>query len=60
MNHLPKIYQPVMKRAKSICIGIENEYWDDIEALIKPCADFNAVTNVEINFQVFAVFGDCL
>ena len=40
MDHLPKIYQPVMKRAKSICIGIENEYWDDIEVLIKSCADF--------------------
>ena len=40
MNHLPKKYQPVMKRAKSICIGIENERWDDIETLIHPCADF--------------------
>ncbi len=40
MNHLPKIYQPVMKRAKSICLGIGNEYWDDIEELIKSCADF--------------------
>ncbi len=40
MNHLPKAYQPVMQRAKSICIGLENEYWDDINVLIKPCADF--------------------
>lgn len=40
MNHLPKAYQPVMKRAKSICIGAENEYWDDIEVLIVPCTDF--------------------
>jgi streptomycin 3"-adenylyltransferase len=40
MNHLPEIYQPVMKRAKSICIGVENEYWDDIKVLIKPCIDF--------------------
>lgn len=40
IHHLPKIYQPVMQRAKSICIGIENEYWDDIELLLKPCADF--------------------
>ena len=40
MNHLPKIYQPVIKRAKSICVGIENEYWDDLETLIKPCTDF--------------------
>jgi streptomycin 3"-adenylyltransferase len=40
MNHLPKIYQPMMKRAKSICIGAENEYWDDIKVFVKPCADF--------------------
>lgn len=40
INHLPKMYQPVMKRAKSICIGMENEYWKDIEQFIKPCADF--------------------
>lgn len=40
MNHLPEMYQPVMKRAKSICVGVENEHWEDIEMLIKPCADF--------------------
>jgi hypothetical protein len=40
INHLPERYQPVMQRAKSICIGIENEHWDDIKVLVKPCADF--------------------
>jgi len=40
INYLPKNYQPVMKRAKSICIGLENEHWDDLKVLIKPCADF--------------------
>jgi streptomycin 3"-adenylyltransferase len=40
INRLPEAYQPVMKRAKTICIGEENEYWDDINSLIKPCADF--------------------
>lgn len=40
MNHLPKVYQPVMDHAKSICIGIENEHWEDIKEVIKPCADF--------------------
>ncbi len=40
MNRLPTVYQPVMKRAKSICIGVENEHWDDVKALIKPCLDF--------------------
>lgn len=54
-NHLPKAYQPVIQRAKSICIGLENEYWDDIKPLIKPCADFmvnkiNAQTSL-INFH---------
>jgi predicted nucleotidyltransferase len=49
MNRLPKRYQPVMKRAKSICIGIENECWDDIEDLIKPCSNFMVD---KINFQI--------
>ncbi len=40
INRLPAIYQPVMTRAKAICIGVENEHWDDIKALIKSCADF--------------------
>ena len=40
IDHLPEKYRPVMKRAKAICIGEENEYWDDIQSLIKPCADF--------------------
>ena len=40
IDHLPKKYRPVITRAKSICIGIEKEYWDDIDALIKPCADY--------------------
>jgi predicted nucleotidyltransferase len=40
INHLPENHQPVMKRAKSICMGVENEYWDDIKVLIQPCVDF--------------------
>jgi predicted nucleotidyltransferase len=40
MDRLPKIYQPVMERAKSICIGVEKEYWSDIKVLVKSCADF--------------------
>jgi predicted nucleotidyltransferase len=39
-NRLPKTYQPVMNRAKSIAIGLEDENWDDIKVLVKPCADF--------------------
>ncbi|AHE67535.1 aminoglycoside adenylyltransferase family protein [Legionella oakridgensis] len=40
IHRMPKVYQPVMSRAKSICIGREDEYWDDINELIKSCADF--------------------
>ncbi|MBM3887131.1 DUF4111 domain-containing protein, partial [Candidatus Dependentiae bacterium] len=40
INRLPEIYQPIMQRAKAICIGIENEHWDDIKELVKPCANF--------------------
>ncbi len=39
-NRLPEIYQPVINRAKSISIGLEDEYWGDINALAKSCADF--------------------
>lgn len=42
INHLPEEYRPVMKRARAICIGEENEYWDDLKVLIQPCADFMA------------------
>ena len=40
INRLPEEYKPVMKRAWAICIGEENEYWDDIKTLIQPCADY--------------------
>lgn len=40
IQHLPAPYHPVMQRAKAIARGEETEYWDDIEELIKPCADF--------------------
>lgn len=40
LDRLPEKYQPVMRRAKSIYKGEENEYWDDIKILIEPCANF--------------------
>ena len=40
INRLPEKYRPVMERAKAICQGEEKEHWDDIQELIKPCADF--------------------
>lgn len=49
ISRLPKEHQLVMKRAKSICIGLENEHWDDIKELTKSCADF--IVN-KINAQV--------
>lgn len=39
IKHLPEVYQPVMQRAKAICMGVENEHWDDIKGLVQPCAD---------------------
>jgi len=40
IDHLSDKYRPVMKRAKAIYIGEENEYWDNMQSLVKPCADF--------------------
>jgi streptomycin 3"-adenylyltransferase len=40
IERLPEKYQAVMKRAKDICMGEENENWNDIIVLIKPCSDF--------------------
>lgn len=40
LNRLPEKYRPVMERAKAICKGEEKEQWNDIQDLIKPCADF--------------------
>jgi hypothetical protein len=52
IQHLPQIYQPVMQRAKSICIGTEDEHWDDIKTLIRPCVDFMVD---QINMQVSSI-----
>lgn len=54
IDRLPEKYVPVMKRARAIYLGEENEYWDDIQSLVKPCADFivtqidNQITIVEL------------
>lgn len=56
INHLSERHQPVMKRAKSICMGIENEHWDDIKVVLKPCADFMVD---KINGQIpLVIFND--
>jgi hypothetical protein len=52
IEHLPEKYRAVMKRAKAICTGEENEYWDDIQSLIKPCAEFIVS---QINKQIAAI-----
>ena len=52
INRLPETYQAVMERARAICIGKENEHWDDIQPLVKPCADFMVS---QINDEISAV-----
>jgi len=42
IEQLPAEYKPVIRRANAICTGVQNEYWDDIESLIHPCANFMA------------------
>lgn len=37
---LPEIYHSVLERAKAIYNGEADEYWSDIQELIKPCSDF--------------------
>lgn len=55
ISYLPKEYQVVLQRAKAICIGLENEHWEDINTLIKPCADFifNQVKEKIATYQLF-------
>lgn len=33
---LPESHQQVMTRAKLICIGHQDEYWDDLQVLLEP------------------------
>ncbi len=40
LNRLPADYQPVIQRARAICMGEAHEHWNDIAALVQPCADF--------------------
>lgn len=40
INRLPNNYRPVMERAKAICQGEQDEYWDDMITIIHPCADY--------------------
>jgi predicted nucleotidyltransferase len=40
INRLPEKYRPVIERAKAIYKGEEQEHWEDIQELIKPCANF--------------------
>lgn len=40
IKRIPEIHQAVINRAKSICVGHEDEYWEDIKASLEPCADW--------------------
>lgn len=55
IERLPSKYQQVMKRAKSICIGNEEEYWDDLNVCVRACSDFMTSRIIErkssINFN---------
>lgn len=53
ISRLPEKYQFVIKRAKSIYLGEDGEYWDDIKDLIEPCAKFMiSQSNQKISFMV--------
>ncbi|MFI4957485.1 MAG: aminoglycoside adenylyltransferase family protein [Gammaproteobacteria bacterium] len=40
IERLPVEHQTVMQRAKAICIGLEDEHWDDLKPQIRPCAEW--------------------
>ncbi|MBX3710111.1 MAG: DUF4111 domain-containing protein [Gammaproteobacteria bacterium] len=42
IHRISQKYRLVLERAKAIYKGEEKEYWDDIQELNKPCADFMA------------------
>jgi predicted nucleotidyltransferase len=52
IDNLPAQYRPAIKRARAISTGEVNEYWDDIQPLIKPCVDF-MVRKIELQISVF-------
>jgi len=39
LDRLPLKHQTVLERAKLICTGKKEEYWEDLSNAIKPCAD---------------------
>lgn len=40
INQLPEELRAVMERARAICVGQSEEYWDDLTPHIQPCAKF--------------------
>lgn len=57
INRLPNNYRPVMERAKAICQGEQDEYWDDMRTIIHPCADY---MHIHINQKITSInFTDC-
>src|SRR5262249_41371796 len=51
---LPVHYQLVLQRAKAIYVGEENEYWNDLNIHIKPCANFifSKINNLVASHQL--------
>lgn len=39
IERLDKKYRPVIRRAKDICIGNQEEHWEDLQEWIRPCVD---------------------
>jgi len=58
ISRLPEKCRPVIQRAKAIYKGEEKEHWDDIQELIKPCADFmlseahNKITEIMLSHDL--------
>ncbi|QQG41281.1 MAG: DUF4111 domain-containing protein [Candidatus Woesebacteria bacterium] len=40
VDKLPVEYKPVLEKAKSVLLGKEEENWEDIKDIIRPCANF--------------------
>lgn len=54
-NRLPEELRLVMTRAKAICMGEENESWEDIRNLIRPCAEFILDhINAQLPLEIFS------
>jgi streptomycin 3"-adenylyltransferase len=40
LAHLPPEHQPVLARARAIYLGDEDERWEDLRRVLRPCTDY--------------------